>query len=559
MITYRGIRKNQGDVLNHANFPIIAIRRTATRISYGAKLLRCHIESGLRCWIIVGGILLLSAVGYGQSLIPGSVAEKPLEITTHRHVAIITISGPIDRISRISVQRRIDVARKLKSSLVIFKINSRGGQLRPALKIAALIRHAALHTVAWVDRAAIGPAAIIAAACGKVIVSKDSAWGDGQSFSLSGTDAAKVAANPMAEVQSPALKSFQTDRANHPILILAAMMDRDVKIDEVRNKLTGMTRFVLPKQRISLMKIQIAEAGNAVVHPWVYVQRKKHIGTLLTLGGQEAVRMNAAAAVVKESESMPALLNIIGGRMPILHLDLLEKASRLFSTFEVRFVLFVIMLVCGYLEFSHPGLLIPAVSGLLALALFLGGPMLTGLANWWEVGIIFLGIIIIAFDFIHFGGLGLLAIPGFSLAIIGMLASFVPMGVSAAGAELAFQTGLGVVTLGMITAGMVIAVLVKYLRITPGFRRLQLMPALTSALQGSPSDASGDIVFIGAVGRAVSELRPAGKAKFDKHLLTVVSRGDFIAPGLPVEIVEISENQIIVQKIPDDAESTVKD
>lgn len=516
-------------------------------------------ESILRCWLLAGGILLFASFGYGQRLNPASIAGKPIETATHRHVAVITISGPIDRISWISVRRRMGVARKLKSSLVIFKINSVGGQLLPALKMAALIRHAGVPTVAWVDRAAIGPAAIIAAACKKVIVSRDSAWGDGESFALTGADAAQVAANPMAKVQSRALKSLQMDHTNHPILILAAMIDRDVEIDEVLNKLTGVRHFVLPKKRVALMKIKIAAAGNAVVHPWVYVQRTKHIGTLLTLGAREAVRMHAAAAVVKEPESMPALLNIIGGHVPILRLDLLEKASRLFSTFEVRFVLFVIMLVCGYLEFSHPGLLIPAVFGLLALALFLGGPMLTGLANWWEAGIIFLGIIIIAFDFIHFGGLGLLAIPGFILAIIGMLASFVPMGISAVGAELAFQTGLGVVTLGMITAGLVIVVLVKYLHITPGFRRLQLMPTLTSALTGSPLDVSGDIVFIGAVGRAVSELRPAGKAKFDKHLLTVVSRGDFIAPGLPVEIVEIGENQIIVQKIPDDAEPTTKD
>jgi membrane-bound serine protease (ClpP class) len=511
------------------------------------------------CCALFGLLVFMPPPAPGQSLLPSAVLAKPLESVTHRHAAIITITGPLDRISWVSVQRRIAEARRLRSSILIFKINSRTGQLTPALQIAQLIRQAGVPTVAWIDRAAIGPAALIAAACRQVVVAPDSAWGDGQSYALTGPAAARIAHDPMAHVTSAALKSLQSDQASHPLLILAAMMDRDIKIDEVRNQQTGVTRFVPPQQRAVLMNVRAPAPGNAFVHPWVFVKRNKHSGALLTLGGREAVEMGAAAAMVETPESLPALLNITASKIPTLHLDFLEKASRFFSGFEVRFIIFVMMLVCGYLEFSHPGLLIPALIGLIALALFLGGPMLTGLANWWEVGIIFLGIIIIAFDFVHFGGLGLLAIPGFILAIIGMIASFVPMGVSVAGAARAFQTGLGVVTLGMITAGVIIAVLIKYLHITPGFRRLQLRPVLAAPTGTATSETASERIFVGAVGRTVSELRPAGKARFDAQFITVVSRGEYIAPGLPVQIVEIQENQIIVQKMTDDNEPAIQD
>ncbi len=504
------------------------------------------------CTIVLGLILCLPMLVRGQSVISHALASKPLETAEHRHAAIITITGSVDRITRVSVQRRIATALKRKSSILIFQINSRTGQLREALKIAALIRHSHVATVAWVNRAAVGPAAIIAAACTKVIMSGNAAWGDGQSFALRGADAAKIAANPMAEVSSPALKSLQKDHANHPELILAGMMDRKIQIASVVNKMTGETRFVLPQERARLMRLTTAVPGHAAVHPWVYVKRVKHAGTLLTLGAREAVQMGAAAAVIHDPESLPAMLNITASKIPVMRLDFLEKASRFCSRFQVRFFLLIIMLVCGYIEFSHPGLLIPGLIGLAALALFLGGPMLTGLANWWEVGIIFLGIVIIALDFIHFGGLGLLAIPGFILAITGMIASFVPMGASTVGAEKAFQTGLGVVTLAIIAAGLIIALLIRYLDITPGFRRLQLRPVSASLRHDRSPEALGDLLFVGAVGRAVSELRPSGKARFDNHLVTVVSRNEFIAPELPVEIVEIRENQIIVQKISDD-------
>ena len=126
------------------------------------------------------------------------------------------------------------------------------------------------------------------------------------------------------------------------------------------------------------------------------------------------------------------------------------------------------------------------------------------------------------------------------------------MGASAVGAEKAFQTGLGVVTLAIVAAGVIIALLIKFLDITPGFRRLQLRPVSPSLRHDTSPGSLGDLLFVGAVGRAVSELRPSGKARFDNHLVTVVSRNEFIAPELPVEIVEIRENQIIVQKISDD-------
>ncbi|MGC8541193.1 MAG: NfeD family protein [Phycisphaerae bacterium] len=502
--------------------------------------------------MVLGLILCLPIMVRGQSVLSHAVAAKPLETVQHRHAAIITITGSIDRITWVSVQRRIATALKHKSSILIFQINSRAGQLREALKIAALIRHSHVATVAWVNRAALGPAAIIAAACTKVVMSGNAAWGDGQSFALRGADAAKIAADPMAKVSSPALASLQKDHANHPELILAGMMDRKIQIDEIVNKMTGETQFFPPEVRAKLMRLTAAVPGRAAIHPWVYVKRVKHAGTLLTLGAREAVQMGAASAVIHEPESLPAMLNITAPKIPVLRMDFLEKASRFCSRFQVRFFLLIIMLVCGYMEFSHPGLLIPGVIGLVALALFLGGPMLTGLANWWEVGIIFLGIVIIALDFIHFGGLGLLAIPGFILAIIGMIASFVPMGASAVGAEKAFQTGLGVVTLAIVAAGVVIALLIKFLDITPGFRRLQLRPVSPSLRHDTSPGTLGDLLFVGAVGRAVSELRPSGKARFDNHLVTVVSRNEFIAPELPVEIVEIRENQIIVQKISDD-------
>ena len=43
-------------------------------------------------------------------------------------------------------------------------------------------------------------------------------------------------------------------------------------------------------------------------------------------------------------------------------------------------------------------------------------------------------------------------------------------------------------------------------------------------------------------------LRPAGRAEFDGEPFDVVTEGDFIQPGEPVEICKVRGNRIVVRR-----------
>ena len=53
--------------------------------------------------------------------------------------------------------------------------------------------------------------------------------------------------------------------------------------------------------------------------------------------------------------------------------------------------------------------------------------------------------------------------------------------------------------------------------------------------------------LVGTCGVTITPLRPAGNAEFNGVRLDVVSQGDYIEAGVPVEVIEASGNRIIVK------------
>ena len=103
---------------------------------------------------------------------------------------------------------------------------------------------------------------------------------------------------------------------------------------------------------------------------------------------------------------------------------------------------------------------------------------------------------------------------------------------------------LSVALIGTAVAAMFLG---KYLPETRLFKNIGL-DAATSRKDGyAASDDSGSLV--GLEGRALSPLRPAGSAEFGDRRLDVVTRGDYLAGGMRIRIVETHGNRIIVEAV----------
>lgn len=502
-------------------------------------------------------VLLPGAISAVAQAAPVAGVFVPLEARSHRHAAIITVRGPVDQITFTSVQRRVLAAKKAGASLLILRINSVGGVTKPALATARLLRSAGVPTVAFVSGSALGPSLLIAAACDKIVMAPGAMLGDGDTLRILGSAGKALASDFHAKVASPIAASLEKDAARgYPLLILLGMVDRAIKIDQVENGTNGQIKFLTPAARRALFAQPAEKAAAGAPVPaadrWRFVRRVKKARTLLTVDAQDAARMGLSSATVRGHLQLRTALRITGAKIDVLHLDFLENLARWLSTPTVRFFLFVIMLVCGYMEFAHPGISIPGGIAVVALVLLLAGPLITGLAAWGVLAVVALGVVIILFDIIHFGGIGLLAVPGLLLVAAGIVASFIPpdTGPLDSNASIAaLKTGMTVATLGLLTGGAIILVLMRYFKVTPGLRRFAIAAGQAPDVKAlyAKTAPRHDVVFPGAIGRAVTDLRPAGKARFGDDLVDVMAENEYISAGSVVTVAHQTENRIWVR------------
>ena len=485
----------------------------------------------------------------------------------HQKAAIIRLHSEVDDMMLKSLQRRIDLARKAGCTLIVFDIDSWGGAVTSALEISKLIKHLPdekIATVAWVNDKAYSAGSMISLACQQVVMNREATLGDcapiavrrglfsDEIVPLSGAERDKMA--------SPIIADFvdSAERNHFDKELIKAIVEPGIEIHEMHNSITGETKFVGNAEKDQLLAKEEAAPGGNKEHPWHFVETVNGPHQLLTVNDKLALKMGFSKATIENEAELKAALNITGEQIP-LDFNWAEIATVWLTQWPVRGFLILMMLVLGYIEFSHPGISLPGIGAVICLILLVGAPFLTGFAQIWEIAVIILGLSIIVLDLVAFGGIGLLAIPGFILMLVGIIASFVPAEPGGGiiphmqGTWDSLIWGLAVVTTACVASLAVFYVLSKYLYMTPGFRRLQLAPAtggsitFDESIRDAADRPAADAVFVGALGIAGTDLRPAGKGRFDDHLIDVVSFGQFIEKGDEIEVLEIFGNRIVVK------------
>ncbi|MEW6220653.1 MAG: NfeD family protein [Thermodesulfobacteriota bacterium] len=105
------------------------------------------------------------------------------------------------------------------------------------------------------------------------------------------------------------------------------------------------------------------------------------------------------------------------------------------------------------------------------------------------------------------------------------------------------SVGIGFVIADLVLIPTLVVVGLKLLAKSPATLRTQL-----SAREGFVSQDPGLASLLGKTGVALTPLRPAGTAEIDGRRVDVVSRGELIAKGSPLEVVAVTGNQTVVRR-----------
>jgi membrane-bound ClpP family serine protease len=237
-----------------------------------------------------------------------------------------------------------------------------------------------------------------------------------------------------------------------------------------------------------------------------------------------------------------------------------EGLARFMSAAWVRGILITIFLICIFIEMFSPGVTFPAAIAVACLLAIFLPTFIVGMAMWWQLAAICLGVIMLAAEIFILPGFGVAGVIGFLALFIGMIGVFIPgsSGTSATASEFraGLATGVTTMLLAGATAWMALFFIYRNIENIPALRRMVLQnpefdgdgSVLSCSMLGAMAD---DEVRVGETGIATTPLRPAGKVDINGRLHDVVAEFGFVDAGQRVKVVNVTAFRIGVDAVRD--------
>ena len=228
----------------------------------------------------------------------------------------------------------------------------------------------------------------------------------------------------------------------------------------------------------------------------------------------------------------------------------LDRIAGFFRMPIVHVALVAIGLIGLIFEFKYPGTTFPGSVAAICFVLFFWSFSFVGEFIVLAVLLFLLGLVLLGLEVFIIPGLGFAGVAGAALMFFGLLLvtlqhwpsdpeEWAEVGATFGGLAIALVVGV---------AGAI--ALTWSLPSVPLLNRMVLAPPEEepSTVPTSLSN-SGMVALLGAMGVAVTPLRPAGKAQFGEQFLDVIAEGDYVPPGNRVRVVEIEGSRIVVKEI----------
>lgn len=532
-------------------------------------------------------------------------------------VVIIPITGVINGITASSVERRLKIAEDAQADAVVFELHTPGGEVGAALEICTLIKRAGVgQTIAWINPDAYSAGVFIALACDRILVSPACTLGDAAPIAVSPIGAAAPSGTLRAKIESPILAEIidSARRNGYDEKLVQSFVVPEMELWLVEHQDTGAHLFVdarefetifgkepqssaIPRatqsprkdphsfaERIipSVRELQQLEPGvsreeiqseveqaqsllsrrpdltEADRGKYLLVEQVVDRNTLLTLKEYDILRFGLGEEEVRNDVELQQYFGAT--QLDRLDTSWSESLTVFFTNPWVRGALIALMLLAGLVEFSAPGIGLPGAVAVLCLFFLIGAPALAGMAAWWEIAAIFIGIVLILAELFLIPGLGIAGISGLLLLLLGLVGTFVPNAPGHLLPRSGQETDAAFVGIATVLAGLFAALvggyfLSKQMRSFPILGRLVLTDV--SPRSDSPSGsvfsamsrAAAGAPAVGDVGVVVMPLRPSGKAEFEGRLLDVSTDEGFIERGAAVRVVEVGSMRLVVERV----------
>ncbi|MCS7059481.1 MAG: ATP-dependent Clp protease proteolytic subunit [Meiothermus sp.] len=402
---------------------------------------------------------------------------------------VVPIEGTIDGPLATFVEQSLARAEREGASGVVFRINTPGGRVDAAIRITDRILASSVPTLALVENA-FSAGALISLAAQQIMMLPGSNIGA----------ALPVTVTPVVGNTNPA------DRK-----VISALKGKFRAVAEARGR--------------------PANIAEAMVDPEIEVRGITTKGEPLTLSAKKAVELKVADA---EVASLRAALEKAGfsDEVETLEPGPQVRVARFLTDPTIAAILLAVGVLGLVLEFFTPGTFIPAIVGLTSLGLFFLGGYLAGLSSALTVILLFAGLLLVAFE--------LFVTPGFGIPGL--------VGLGLIGASIYFTFGDEALQVGSYAIiGLVLGLFLMFRYLPKG--RAARPFVLSSAVEEKAPPKNELESLLGAIGVALTDLRPAGTAQFGERRVDVVTSGEFIDRGQTIRVIQVEGPRVVVRRV----------
>ncbi len=424
-----------------------------------------------------------------------------------QRVLLLEIDDDIEATAWRNTSRAIQDLRNADPSfdLLLLRLNTYGGAVDMADSIRTALMKLPLPTAAFIDHNAASAGALIALSCDSAFMAPGSSLG------------AATVVNGQGEPMPPKYQSYWSSVMRSTAAAHGKYIPEGDSVPRWRRDPEIAADMVNPEKAVSYTTDEALELGL----------------------------VDGIAVNVRE---VLAQLDMPDADITVFEPTFTDKLMGFFASAGVRAILIMLILGGLYMEMHTAGMGFAGAVSVVAAVLYFMPMFVGGTLAPWVVIVFLIGIVALALEIFVIPGFGLAGVAG----ILCILASLL-------GAMLHADSISGIdvnaiwAPLGTLAAGALLAVAaVLYLTSKHGPKGLQRVAALTTELSDEAGFIGVDMApekLVGMEGKAMTDLRPAGKVVIGDKVYDATSTGEFIHRHSAVRIVRYEAAQIYVEQL----------
>lgn len=406
-------------------------------------------------------------------------------------VMVMEIKDEIDPRMLRYVKLAFEHAEKIKADYIIIDMDTYGGVLTDAKEIVDVVMDSKKPVWVYINSDAASAGALISIACDSIYMSPGASIGAATVVEGDG----KAAPDKYQSYMRSIMRSTAEENHRDP-RIAEGMVDERVVIDSI-----------------------------------------KQAGKVITFTTTEAIANGYCEAKVESIEEILKRNKVENYELHRFKLGASEKIIAFFLNPFISGILILVILGGIYFELQTPGVGFPLFAAITALVLYLVPYYLNGLAEYWEIIALFIGILLLAAEVFVIPGFGIAGIAGIILTLVSLVLimlnndffnfEFVPLG---------DIVKASVAAVGGVTGGMLLLIFggAKIVE-TKAFKKISLNESQKSE-DGFTVNSNAQLL-LNKKGVAHTVLRPSGKILIEGEVYDAFTRGEYIEKGEQVEII----------------------